>query len=370
MISTRNLITLLILSITVGPTAHSVPQHDPRSAAAIVEKTIHALGIEAARTRFRQLRVQQDKYSLSEAEFIALGSELRRQGKIRESIAVFKMATEAFSASDRAYLELGRAYRFLGLDAADLENTSRAFEIRESRLLEDFISGNAASLARNAQEVIDRYLDAIGGQDKISQVKTVKMTLTELNAIDQEVAFIRYYAHPHLYRQTIVETGHSTVTDGKKVWRVTGEDWEESPHSNALYAPDIHGDFIDYEEKGITYELLGVEVLDSQVLYCLVKTYRDGHRREYYFSPESGLFVMERRDFGIGKDVKRYYDWREVEGVLYPHVFVVTNRLGLGNAHGAIVKELVINEPLDASLFTRQEEPDSEIPATSEEPRR
>jgi hypothetical protein len=86
-------------------------------------------------------------------------------------------------------------------------------------------------------------------------------------------------------------------------------------------------------------------------MYRVLKTYADGHSREYYFSAESGLFIMERRDFGIGKDIKQYFDWREVHGILFPHLFVVTNKVGLGHTHGAIIKEIKINESLDDSLF-------------------
>ena len=86
-------------------------------------------------------------------------------------------------------------------------------------------------------------------------------------------------------------------------------------------------------------------------MYRLLKTYQDGHTRDYYFSAESHLFVMERRDFGVGKDIKQYFDWREVQGILFPHLFVVTIKAGLGYSHGAIIKEIKINEPLDDSLF-------------------
>ena len=132
------------------------------------------------------------------------------------------------------------------------------------------------------------------------------------------------------------------------------EGWKEMPQSHFKYAPDIYGDFIEYEKKGISYHLIGIEAVDSQIMYRLLKTYENGHSIEYYFSAESHLFVMERRDFGIGKDMKQYFDWREVNGILFPHLFVVTNKIGLGQTHGAITKEIIINEPLDDSLFKEQ----------------
>ncbi|MGB7062065.1 MAG: tetratricopeptide repeat protein [Candidatus Zixiibacteriota bacterium] len=324
---------------------------DKISSASIIETTLNEFGVEAAIIKFREMRAQKESYSISQSELLRLGGNLRREGKTQEAITVLNMIIEAFPNSDQAYLELGRAYRSLGLDEKDLESTNRTFEIRDARLLVDFISKNKNSIAKNAEQVIDSYLRAIGGKENLHKIKTLKLILTDLNSVNQEVALFRYYKYPYFCRQTVVRSGNSSVTDGKKVWIVTSEGRKENPQSNFKYVPDIYGDFIDYKKRGISYKLLGIEALDSQVMYRLLKTYKDGHTREYYFSAESGLFVMERRDFGIGKDIKRYYDWREVEGILFPHLFVVTSKVGLGHSHGSIMKEIKINEPLDDSLF-------------------
>jgi len=338
----------LFLTAVVSP-----QEADKISAASIIEKTLKDFGIEAALIEFREMRAQEESYSVLQTELLRLGANLRREGETQEAIAVFNMTIEAFPNSDQAYLELGRAYRSLGLNDKDLESTNRAFEIRDARMLTDFISKNKNSIAQNAELVIDGYLAAIGGKENLLKIKTVKLILTRLNSVNQEAALIRYYKYPHSSRQTVVRSGNSAATDGKKVWRVTSEGWKENPKSNFKYVPDIYGDFIDYRKRGISYNLLGIETLDSQVMYRLLKTYKDGHTREYYFSAESGLFVMERRDFGTGKDIKRYYDWREVEGILFPHLFVVTSKIGLGHSHGAITKEIKINESLDDSLFIK-----------------
>ncbi|MFC2133689.1 hypothetical protein ACFLTH_03655 [Bacteroidota bacterium] len=332
----------------------SAQETDSLSAASLIKITLNEFGIEAAEIKFKEIYAEQDKFSVSESDFLKLGSNLQREDRIKEAIAVFKMTAIFFPNSDQAYLDLGRSYRSLGLDEKDLESTNRAFEIRNAETLKDFISKNKDTIAKSAKEVIDLYLEAIGGKENLLKIKTIKLTLTDLNSVNQEAVFLRYYKYPYCYRQTIVKSGNSNVTDGKNVWRITSEGWNETPKSNFKYAPDIYGDFIEYEKKGIYYHLLGIEAIDSEVMYRLLKTYKDGHMIEYYFSAESYLFVMERRDFGIGKDIKQYFDWREVNGILFPHLFVVTSKVGLGHLHGAIIKEIKINEPLDDSLFKEQ----------------
>jgi hypothetical protein len=177
------------------------------------------------------------------------------------------------------------------------------------------------------------------------------ITYSALNAIDQAPLIKRYFKYPFLVRQDVLSTGASRCTDGNRVWKKEEDGWVEQPNDNMVYMPDIYADFIDYAKKGISYALLGVVAIDGETLYHLKKTHRDGEKRDHYFSTETGLFVMERRVFGAGKDIKRYFDYRTVEGVLIPHMFIVTSKAGLGQHHGGIIKDIELNIPLDDALF-------------------
>ena len=343
------MVYILLLSTVVA-----AQEADKISAASVIETTLNELGIEAASIKFRQMWAQKESYSFLQSEFLKLGGKLKQEGKPKETIALLNMTLEMFPNFDQAYLLLGQVYRSLGLHDKDLEYTDSAFKIRDARKLTNFITENKNTLAENAEQVIERYLEAIGGRKNLLKIKTMKLTLTKLQTINQETAFIRYYKYPHYSRQTIVNPEITMSTDGETVWKVTSEGWELETQHPFKYTPDIYSDFINYQDRGISYTLLGIEVLDSDVLYHLLKTYKDGHTRDYYFSAESGLFVMERRDWGIGKDIKRYFDWRKVEGVLIPYLFVVTNQGGIGHAHGTIIKDIKINTPLEDSLFKEQ----------------
>ena len=168
--------------------------------------------------KFKEIQAERTRYSISQSDFLNLGSRLGREGNIEEAIAILNMNIRVFPDSYDSYMVLGRCYRSLGLEEKDLEATNRAFEIRNDNLLREFIAGNEDSIAKSAEEVIHRYLQAIGGKDKLSAIKTMKLTLMDLNAINQEVAIIRYYQYPYFYRQTLVKRGYSTVTNGENVW--------------------------------------------------------------------------------------------------------------------------------------------------------
>jgi hypothetical protein len=243
----------------------------------------------------------------------------------------------------------------VSLIANTQDKAQRVLAMQNKRVLEQYMKTNSENLAKTAEEVIARHLEAIGGEKSLRKIKTMKVTYTFLDAIEQEPSIIRYYKYPHYVRQDNLVSGTSNATNGKKVWRVNQEGgWKELKQSPWAYTPDIYSDFVEYTQRGISFELLGVEAIDQAVYYHLIKTHKDGETRDYYFSAETGLFRMERRDFGMGKDIKSYWDFRRVEGILIPYLFIVTLDAGFDQIHGAIIKDIEINLLLEDSLFERE----------------
>jgi tetratricopeptide (TPR) repeat protein len=350
-------ILLVLLFVPFSDSSAQEKESSPiKSAAEVIAKFIEENGSIAARDKFKELVASKDvEYSFKESEFLSLGYDLLRAGKTFDAIEVFKMTADIFPDSYNAFMSLGRAYRMIGDYDQDRKNVEKAFALQNRGLLADFLRKNKETLAKTANEVIERHLMAIGGRENLEKIKTMVITYSGFDAIDQETLIARYYKFPHFIRQDSAATGISIATDGDKVWRIVSEKWEELTKSNWSYTPDIYGDFIDYGERGITYDLLGVEAIDRHIYYHLVKKYADGETRDYYFSAESDLFRMERRDFGVGKDVKSHWDYRHHEGILMPHLFVVILDVGFGQTHGGILKDIKINVPLEDSIFRKNE---------------
>jgi tetratricopeptide (TPR) repeat protein len=327
-----------------------------KSAAEVMAKFLEKNGSIAARDKFKELVALKDvEYAFKESEFLSLGYDLLRAGKTADAIAVFKMTAEIFPDSYNTYMSLGRAYRILGDHEQDRKSVEQAFALQNRGLLTEFLKKNKDNLAKTADEVIERHLTAIGGRDNLEKIKTMVITYSGYDSIDQDTLITRYYKFPHFVRQDNEDTGISIATDGNKVWRIAAGKWKELIDSNWTYVPDIYGDLVDYSTRGITYDLLGIESIDQHIYYHLVKKHADGETRDYYFSAETGLFRIERRDFGVGKDIKSHWDYRHHEGILIPHLFVVTLDVGFGQTHGGILKDIRINVPLEDSLFRKNE---------------
>ncbi|UCE40396.1 MAG: hypothetical protein JSV17_13160 [Candidatus Aminicenantes bacterium] len=327
-----------------------------KSAAEVMAKFIEENGSIAARDKFKELVALKDvEYAFKESEFLSLGYDLLRAGKAVDAIEVFKLTAEIFPHSYNTLMSLGRAYRKIGDHEQDRKSVEKAFALQNRSLLAEFLKKNKDRLAKTAEEVIERHLKAIGGRENLERIKTMVITYSGYDTVDQDTLITRYYKYPHFIRQDNANSGISIATNGENVWRISSGKWEELTDSNWVYIPDIYGDFIDYNKRGISYDLLGVEAIDRNIYYHLVKRYEDGETRDYYFSAETGLFRIERRDFGVGKDIKSHWDYRHHEEILIPHLFVVTLDVGFGQTHGGILKDIEINVPLEDSLFLKKE---------------
>jgi len=81
------------------------------AAVTVVEKTIEESGIEAAISKYREMKSNRsEEYYFDEASFNALGYRLMGQGKIKEAIEIFKLNVEAYPDSWNVYDSLGEAY--------------------------------------------------------------------------------------------------------------------------------------------------------------------------------------------------------------------------------------------------------------------
>jgi hypothetical protein len=94
---------------------------------------------------------------------------------------------------------------------------------------------------------------------------------------------------------------------------------------------DIDGPLVDPVEKGVTLSYAGVVRYDMVDLFRVTATFADGVQWEYFFDARTGLlrrltqpsFMMMNDQITRGPDAHYfYYDYRAVEGVLYPHMWI------------------------------------------------
>jgi hypothetical protein len=205
-----------------------------------------------------------------------------------------------------------------------------------------------------AKTVLDKYVDEIGGRENILKVqdKTTIMTGT-VQGINITVS-IKQKAPNKLYQvldagvfqQTTVFNGTQGYTEGMgQRTEITAEQLEDMK-DNSLHS------MLNYEERGIKYELTGMETINGKDAYKITFTTSSGKKSTGYYAVDSGLLIRTSGSIstpqGSFNQTVDMDDYREVQGVKYP--FKINQNMG-PQAIELTVKSYEINTGIPDSVF-------------------
>ena len=200
----------------------------------------------------------------------------------------------------------------------------------------------------NAETVVNKYFEAIGGKDKAKAVKTTMMVANATiqgtplvmtvkaalpNKILQEISVMGNTMQKTIFNGT---TGYSSSRGKKK--DMTAEEVTKAKAENTIF-------------KDLAYssgKLIRIEPLDGK--NAIVLKYNDS---EIYYDMTSGLKVKEVKTSKMpnGKEVKVptvFSNYKEVNGIKFPHSIEVKS--GPMNLN-FIVKEIKTNEGVSDADF-------------------
>jgi hypothetical protein len=213
------------------------------------------------------------------------------------------------------------------------------------------LAAQTEPLAKTAEDVIQRCIEAMGGRQALASIRTLTVT-SDGHQISGGFGTTRYLKAPNFIR-LVRSGGRAIVTDGISAWLVEGEKWQPAPPGPNVWQEmmSISLDLVSYAEKKISYDLLGTVPLEGSALYKLRKTLGTGKEVYVYLSIETGLLMMEEEFGDDGRMATLYFDHREVAGVKLPHMRVLVADI-LKTAHVALLSYRA-NEPLEDSLFLK-----------------
>jgi hypothetical protein len=204
------------------------------------------------------------------------------------------------------------------------------------------------------KQILNRYIEALGGRAAIEKLETricIGKVITDLSSREQSIFESHYFKAVSKIPQSCYteewsdggifaegydgKTGWAKDRCGVRVderigkWRLN---WILNPQ-NALRIEEYYPDLV---AEGTT-EVQGMTVysLASPALH-----------RPFYFDIATGLLV------GIGPNWE-VHDYREVDGVLFPHRLMESRKGGSTTYEFSEVKH---NEPVDDSIFVMPEE--------------
>ena len=230
------------------------------------------------------------------------------------------------------------------------EGSNRVVDYPEENTVED-----STITGLSADDVIERYLEAIGGRKQIESI-TDRTTTMNGSTMGKTLSIVVKQKAPSKLRQEITaETIKQTIIfDGENGVMLMG-DQESELGGNELNKLKIEAQMnflLNPKEYGVYPELIGTEIIDSVQCYNIRMIMKDSTDWNQFYEVGSGLKIKEIKSIetsqGIFEQESLYDDYRDVGEFKYP--FKVTQTLGVQTIELHIEK-IEINTSLQDDLF-------------------
>jgi zinc protease len=209
------------------------------------------------------------------------------------------------------------------------------------------------------EKVISNYIEAIGGAKKIQELKSVK-TVMKATIQGTELTMTVSKKAPGKSVTEVSVQGNvmqKSVTDGKEVAEI--QMGQKAPVDPAAKEKSLFEAHLIPEAMVATAKvkatLKAIETVDGKEAYVVDYEFPAGEKVTTYFDRESGLKIqtieMVKTPQGDMAVPTRYQDYKEVNGVKFPHTVSVSQ--GPMNFNFQ-VSSLEVNVALDDNLFKVQ----------------
>jgi hypothetical protein len=149
--------------------------------------------------------------------------------------------------------------------------------------------------AQTADDIVGRYLKAVGGIDKIQSVKSLRRSGKFIGGGGFEAVILQENKRDASVREEFVLQGMTGINayDGKTGWKI--EPWGGKKDPEALGEEemkgivedaDFDGPLVDYKHKGNKIEFLGLDKFEGTDTYKLKITKANGDVYTYYLDTD------------------------------------------------------------------------------------
>lgn len=215
--------------------------------------------------------------------------------------------------------------------------------------------------AQTVDEVIEKYIDAMGGKEKLMSLNSVVMN-GSLSVQGMDVGITTSISKGVGSRTDISVPGMGegfqimNTTKGWNFFPFQGQASPEEVPADQVKASqsllDLQGPLINYKEKGNKVALLGKETVDGKEAYKLQVTSADGKISTYFFDTQTYYKIKTiskaQTPQGEMEVETSYSDFKKTaEGYLFPY--------SITNSRGTIVMSSIdVNKLIDSKIFTAE----------------
>lgn len=210
--------------------------------------------------------------------------------------------------------------------------------------------------AQSVDDIAAKYMDALGGKDKLMSLKTVKME-GSMNVQGADLTITAVKSHLIGSRLDIEVMGTSNyqvvnTTKGSSFWPIRGktapEDMDEAQFKSSYNQLDLQGPLVNYKDKGTQVEYVGTEKVDGADAYKLKITYKNGIVTNYFIDTKTNRLLKTSGKVSVnGEEMEvetAYSDYRQnADGYWFP--YTVTTMQGT-ITYDKITTNLSVDEKL------------------------
>jgi hypothetical protein len=211
--------------------------------------------------------------------------------------------------------------------------------------------------AQTADEIIGKYITAIGGKDKWSQVKSMKVNGyievqgIKINFTQQAVHETGVRVDAEFQGQKIIDITTPTMGwsqnpfGGKSTLQpISGEELQQK-----LDELDIQDEFVDYATKGSSVEFIGKDEEDGNEFYKIKMVTKNKNETVYFFDVNTFLIYKEEKTVKQqGQEMKmvtKLLDYKTIPfGIKIPHK---SEQMG----QVLVMDVIQINAAIDENIF-------------------
>ena len=213
-----------------------------------------------------------------------------------------------------------------------------------------------------AAQVIDDYINAIGGEAKLAGLNSVytkssasmmgqDVTIELFQKADSKLA-MKMGSGPMVFMEQKFDGTKGSVSQMGQTQTFTEGDELESMKESARVIKQRY-----YAKEGVKMELKGIEDVEGAKAYRIVVTDANGKSSSEYYNVASGLLIRslatQEGPQGAVTITTDLSDYKDVgNGIMMPHVSSVVGLLPGGAAMKMTVDEIQVNGDIDESIFT------------------
>lgn len=225
-------------------------------------------------------------------------------------------------------------------------------EVKEYNFYGNEVVKKDSKIAVSAEEVIAKYIDAVGGEEAINKIKTL-VTKSSFSTQGMEIEIV---IHQKESLKLLVETKMAGNTMAKQIF-----DGERGYVASPMGSQEIVGNDLiglkasavifpelNYEKLGYTLKMRDIESVDGKDAYKIAITNPAGITSIHFFDVESGLRVKEINDSEQGSSIVTYKNYISIEEIKFPFEFEQSMGMQMLEMK---VSEILINSEIDDSIF-------------------